>query len=388
MIGELHPVAQEILERHFNIVDVIDVCHYGQHPNILLSRLSNAKKEVYEPNDRIILILGDHDYYLNGEGPGFQLYNVQLALSHLGIPNYFCLLLTSQSNYDDYTKIVQKQLTVDDIHIRSITTMLDTSLSCKVKQRNENKDQIEKAYCILSRQARSHRAYFLSKIFATNIQDHGVIGYNNLHYPPSDEIDPNGMDLENRDIGFLSQPTHLPPLLLHNEEDRQVFSEFTKSCPNYKNFVEQSDMIDNSIISSLDSMNPIQQALIYVGLETQHTLRKPFMSRISLRGVIEKRPFIIFGVPGILARLRSEGFKTFNDFWDESYDSETDLISRTNMIISILEKWSSMSIDSLRSAYDGMRDVIEHNHDYYHHGYINHQSLKLEQACRDNLQGS
>ena len=53
-------------------------------------------KEEYESNYRFIFLHYDTDYYISNDQPGILLRNLQRILNDLGIPNYFCLILTEQ----------------------------------------------------------------------------------------------------------------------------------------------------------------------------------------------------------------------------------------------------------------------------------------------------
>jgi len=55
------------------------------------------------------------------------------------------------------------------------------------------------------------------------------------------------------------------------------------------------------------------------------------------------QPFIMVAAPFSLKHIRDIGFKTFGDFWDESYDIETDHIVRMHKIVNLVESiinWS------------------------------------------------
>jgi len=73
------------------------------------------------------------------------------------------------------------------------------------------------------------------------------------------------------------------------------------------------------------------------------------------------QPFIIVGKKYMLKRLRRIGFVTFNDWWDESYDSLEYHIDRTAGAISILNLISSKSMNELNVMYLSMKDVLTHN---------------------------
>lgn len=76
------------------------------------------------------------------------------------------------------------------------------------------------------------------------------------------------------------------------------------------------------------------------------------------------QPFIIFAAPGTLAYLRSLGFKTFNQFWDESYDDILDHEVRFLTIMNLIErisKWTDVKMIDL--TYD-VKSILEHNRNH------------------------
>ena len=66
------------------------------------------------------------------------------------------------------------------------------------------------------------------------------------------------------------------------------------------------------------------------------------------------------GAPGHLASLRSIGFKTFDQFWNESYDIEPDLDKRINMILDNL-KTLAATPGMMLDIYKQTKHIAEHN---------------------------
>lgn len=78
-----------------------------------------------------------------------------------------------------------------------------------------------------------------------------------------------------------------------------------------------------------------------------------------LRPLYFKRPFLLVGPPGMLEFIRSEGYKTFNEFIPEDYDRLSG-IPRVTRIFEILhELIATKSIDTLL---DQCNDILVHNH--------------------------
>lgn len=78
-----------------------------------------------------------------------------------------------------------------------------------------------------------------------------------------------------------------------------------------------------------------------------------------------QKPFIVVAPPKTLEYIRSLGFKTFSDFWDESYDDEIDHGERLAKIFDLLEKLLNTPVPELRELYDKMQSVVNYNLNHY-----------------------
>jgi hypothetical protein len=74
------------------------------------------------------------------------------------------------------------------------------------------------------------------------------------------------------------------------------------------------------------------------------------------------RPFVLVAPPLTLEYLRTSGVKTFSDYWDESYDQETNHEQRLLKILKIIDYIDNKSIDELRDLYNDMRPILDHNY--------------------------
>lgn len=76
-----------------------------------------------------------------------------------------------------------------------------------------------------------------------------------------------------------------------------------------------------------------------------------------------KKPFIMVGPPKTLEYMKEEGFQTFGDFWDESYDNILEHESRLLAIYNLIKKINDMPIESLQHMYRQMIPILNHNYD-------------------------
>jgi hypothetical protein len=78
-------------------------------------------------------------------------------------------------------------------------------------------------------------------------------------------------------------------------------------------------------------------------------------------------PFVVVGTRGSLEYLRSYGFRTFGNIWDESYDlAEDDL--RITRIAELLKSLDVLSTKAKQQLFDAAQEVIEHNWNHFYKG--------------------
>lgn len=95
--------------------------------------------------------------------------------------------------------------------------------------------------------------------------------------------------------------------------------------------------------------------------ETLYSSNTLFLSEKTWKPMIVGSPFIIVGSPGVLSWLKSQGFKTFNKWIDESYDNELNHAKRFNKIVNIIKEFSNKPIKELVEIRKEMLDTCYHN---------------------------
>ena len=74
-------------------------------------------------------------------------------------------------------------------------------------------------------------------------------------------------------------------------------------------------------------------------------------------------PILQFGPQGHLKKLRDLGFKTFDRWWDESYDDIEFGWGRFRAVLEITQELYNKSNEELLKMYEEMKDVLQHNSD-------------------------
>ena len=76
-----------------------------------------------------------------------------------------------------------------------------------------------------------------------------------------------------------------------------------------------------------------------------------------------KQPFIVVGVPGALKAMRDMGFKTFSDFWDESYDTIQDPNMRMRKLVQLTATIGSWTPDQILDFKRRVKPIVDHNYE-------------------------
>lgn len=64
-----------------------------------------------------------------------------------------------------------------------------------------------------------------------------------------------------------------------------------------------------------------------------------FVTEKTFKPIAGLQPFMIIGGAGILAYLKSQGFETYSNIFDETYDSETDFDKKLDIIIDNIQRY-------------------------------------------------
>ena len=109
------------------------------------------------------------------------------------------------------------------------------------------------------------------------------------------------------------------------------------------------------------------ESLLYLVTETVATGQRLHLTEKTFKPIALGMPFIIVGTQGSLQYLRSYGFKTFGDLWDESYDDEPDDSKRIEKIAQVLKLLDELG-EYRQAIFDSAQEIIKHNWNHFYNG--------------------
>lgn len=129
------------------------------------------------------------------------------------------------------------------------------------------------------------------------------------------------------------------------------------------------DHVDKDAIPNhsmvLSAVPECMESLVYVVTETCFWEKKKHLTEKIFKPIILRMPFILVGCANNLEYLKSYGFKTFDRWFDESYDSIEDPIERIQAVTKVLEDLSRKSNDELTSMLREMQEVLDYNYNLF-----------------------
>ncbi len=152
------------------------------------------------------------------------------------------------------------------------------------------------------------------------------------------------------------------PLASRYPDIQQVFA--AQQLP--INFAGETDHPMHSCWLSL--FDQTADSLLYLVTETVATGRRHHLTEKTFKPIAMGMPFVIVGTRGSLEYLRSYGFKTFGDFWDESYDTIADDHERIAAVAKTLKDLDNLSAVEKAQLYRNMAETIEHNWNHFYGG--------------------
>ena len=133
--------------------------------------------------------------------------------------------------------------------------------------------------------------------------------------------------------------------------------EFISECATH---IKQPDHYPIQLPANLNILKYYNDIFVDIVHESYLSGTVFFCTEKTWRPILAHRPFIIAAGQGHLANMRRLGFRTFSDFWDESYD-DLSMTDRIQAIVKVLATISSWSPDELLSKLAEMKPILDHN---------------------------
>jgi|TARA_Y100000004_G_C8944060_1_gene425441 hypothetical protein len=140
-----------------------------------------------------------------------------------------------------------------------------------------------------------------------------------------------------------------------------------------KTFNEKSVYTQWDSMRDMKMVNPINYFSTYFTLEAETIFddrKSVILTEKVWRPILMYSPFLILSNRHTLKSLKDLGFKTFDKWWDESYDNELDPDKRHQMVMTQVLKLCKMDKLDLHKMYNDMKNVLQYNKRYFMEEFI------------------
>jgi hypothetical protein len=157
--------------------------------------------------------------------------------------------------------------------------------------------------------------------------------------------------------------------LVYNTKYEKLFQEGSEKddLKKYQNYVPielDTQLIENKhnfITGDALRKDLFLNSCIHLVTETSFVDNELFISEKILKPILGYQPFILLGPYRYLNEIKKYGFKTFSEFWDESYDEIEDPTDRYRAVMKIVLELNSKSIEELNDLYQKTKNICIYN---------------------------
>lgn len=271
------------------------------------------------------------DFYLNLEKHKLLSCNIFLVYGDADI----------EKNYD----LFLKKYNIDDFLIPITVDYFKGDYFEKTNQFN-NCLNSQKKYDFLfyNGKMRPHRLLSVSELYRRKIIKNGLVSLTaTTHTGESYSIQScvDMLEKYNANISYIKEYVkNWKPLIL--DQDANSFDENTVNKNNLSHYCSTYF----SIVS-----------------ETNVTYR--FRTEKTYKPIANLHPFLILSAPNTLQLLREQGYQTFPEIFDESYDLEEDHVKRVLMVINEVEKFTNLTKREKYKKIQAVSEKLTHNKNHY-----------------------
>jgi len=207
----------------------------------------------------------------------------------------------------------------------------------------------EKYFLMYNRNSeRIHRVYFVNKLYENNLLDKGMVSF--FENPYLNSFLENSkiyeeLKLQENDIDDIRKNyKNFTPMYIDNPSAEEV--------ADYHNFLSRKNEYENTYFTIVSETNA----------ESDYC----FITEKTTKPIMNLHPFVVLGNPHTLKILKSYGLKTFDKWWDESYDNEFDFKERSKMVLNIVNDLCSKTKEEWNELLKDMSDTLYFNKKQLH----------------------
>jgi hypothetical protein len=175
------------------------------------------------------------------------------------------------------------------------------------------------------------------------------------------------------DNNYISAPRTCP---YENVDISQIALKYNNIYPDIEQVFQAAELPrlfageETQVMTScwLGNYAEAQDSLVYVPTETVYFGKRLHITEKTFKAIALEMPFVLVAPAGSLEYMRSYGFKTFGDVFDESYDLEIDDVKRIEKVTKLLKDLDSLSPSERLKIHRECLPIVIHNYEHFYGG--------------------
>lgn len=284
------------------------------------------------------------------------------------------ILMNTEKNSSIKNSIMQNNRIIDCYYFFHIFAALDwyRGYQFNAEITDPATRNIYKKYITFNRitgDSRSYRSLFVAKLAELNLIEYGNISYSDICPVHGDYI---------TNLNSLSKQRMINHSIIDNAIHNLQKIKFPLRLDDNADFIMNGSQ-------TIDPMNKIMESFLHVVTETCFWDTKQHLTEKIFKPIVCKQPFVLLGCTNNLQYFKSYGFKTFDKWWDESYDQIADPIKRIHVVVNIINHICSLSNTELEKMLVEMKEVLDFNYDLF---YSKQFILDAWKEVQNNMQSA
>jgi hypothetical protein len=210
---------------------------------------------------------------------------------------------------------------------------------------------LEKTYISFNRLTSNRRIYrslLVNELYTNNLLDQGYVSYSH-HCPDDGRFDDN---LRRGVPEYAFDPDYIESVINNINQLPELRIDFAGQ-----------DIPNQSML--LSPMAELMKSFIFLVTETCFFQTKTHLTEKIFKPIVLRMPFVLAGCAHNLEYLRSYGFQTFGDYWDEGYDQIEDPVQRIRAITNVIKTIGQLSTTQQKNMLLDMQPILEHNYQLF-----------------------
>jgi hypothetical protein len=131
------------------------------------------------------------------------------------------------------------------------------------------------------------------------------------------------------------------------------------------NIIKKFDKHESHLLPKFFNNNNYFQQSCFCNIVCETNFLTPYtsLSEKTFNSLFNACCFILIAPPKSLELLKLMGFKTFKNYWDESYDQEHDHETRLYKVLKTIEYINRFTLEQLQKLFVEIKPILLHNHD-------------------------